>query len=174
MGQIVGAIGQIAGIFGAFLPPPFNVIAKAGSIALSFAGGFLGGTSKSKSKRAAVDFASQAQDRVEAVRSPVASHKVVYGEAKVAGPLVFGASSGSDKSVLHLVVPVTGHEIEGFTGAFFAEESASIDDFGGDGTLTTTRYKNQIRVQFHEGEADQSVDTVLAGEVAAWAMRRCA
>ena len=100
---------QTALSIGALIPGPHTPFFAVGSFALSFAGGFLGGANRSKPSPVKIDFPSQAQDRVEVVRSAVASHKVVYGEAKLGGPSVFGASTGSNQSRLNLVVPTAGH-----------------------------------------------------------------
>ena len=168
MAEVVGTVGQIAGIAAPFLPPPFNVIASVASFALPFVGGFLGGADRPKASPLAVDFASKAQDRTEVIRSAVATHSVVYGEAKVGGPIVFGASSESDKRLLHLVVPSAGHEIEGYSGLFLGEDEIALTDLDAEGHVDTAKYRKQVRVQFHDGAADQAADALLSGLVSDW------
>ena len=167
MAQVVGVVGQLASI-GALIPGPHQPFFAVASFALSFAGGFLGGADRPKPRPVANDFASRAQDRVEVVRSAVASHKVVYGEAKLGGPIAFAASTGSLKDLLNLVVPTAGHEIEGYQSVFLAEAEAPLADFDGDGLLTTTRYQNKVRINFHNGTDGQAADADLVAKVSDW------
>lgn len=53
----------------------------------------------------------RAQDRKQTIRSSVAPRQVIYGTARVSGPIVYASSSGDKKQFLHLVVPVAGHRV---------------------------------------------------------------
>lgn len=169
MGDIIGVVSAGAGLGALFLPPPFNFIVAGAAFALSFGASFLGGGSRPKVSPIAFDFASQARDRLETFPSAVESHKVVYGEAKVGGPIVFAESFGSKNTYLQMVVPVAGHEIEGFTGLFFDEiEMDPVADFDVDRNLTTTRYAQRARAWFHEGAGDQVANSALIAESTMW------
>lgn len=54
-----------------------------------------------------------AADRRQMIRSAVAPRQVVYGRARVSGPLLYASSSGADQRYLHLVVALAGHPVDG-------------------------------------------------------------
>ena len=122
MGDVVGAVSSVASTalsLAAFIPGPQQPFVAAAAFAVSFLGGFFG--AKPKSSRAlAPAFTVDAQDRIQLIRSSVAAHKVVYGEAKVSGPLVFAETTGSDQRFLQLVVAFAGHEVQGIVSLFLA------------------------------------------------------
>lgn len=68
------------------------------------------------------EMSSAQRDRTQMLRSPVAPQRVVYGTAKVSGPLVAAFSSGDDNRYLHLVIPLAGHEVEAITALFVDDE----------------------------------------------------
>src|SRR5688572_8196965 len=66
-------------------------------------------------------FGSDASGRVVQVRSSVESHKIIYGQARVSGPLVYvatanngsgAASPAKDNKMLYMVIALAGHEVE--------------------------------------------------------------
>lgn len=96
----------------------------AGSLAgfaVSAAVNQLGSRALSKRPKAA-GLGGDAAGRAVTVRSSVESHKVVYGRARVSGPLVFAHTADrgpmpdgrwvtGDNAFLHLLIPVAGHEV---------------------------------------------------------------
>ena len=71
------------------------------------------------------EFSSAQRDRTHVVRSSVAPMRVVYGAAKVSGPLVAAFSSGDDNKYLHLVIPLAGHEVQAITALFVDDEEVA-------------------------------------------------
>lgn len=59
------------------------------------------------------------------VRSSVESHKVVYGQAMVSGPVAFWGTTGPKNEFLHIVVPLAGHEVEEIGEVYFNDRPAS-------------------------------------------------
>jgi len=69
------------------------------------------------------------EDNQTFIRSAVEPHKIVYGQALVSGPLVFAATNGPNNQSLHIVVPLTGHEVEEIGTVYFDDISSSGDEF---------------------------------------------
>ena len=62
-----------------------------------------------------------------AARSSLAPRQVIYGECRVGGTIVYMSTSGTENSILHMIVVLSGHEIQGI-------EEVRLNDT----TLTTT------------------------------------
>lgn len=69
-------------------------------------------------------------------RSPNETRKLIYGEARVGGTIIFMEST-DDNRYLHMVVVFAPHAINEFTKFYFNDEELAID---GSGNITTTEY----------------------------------
>lgn len=72
-------------------------------------------------------FSPKYEDNQAQVRSAVEAHKIVYGRSLTSGPLTFAATNGPNNQYMHIVVPLTGHEVEAIDTVYF-------DDISSDGT----------------------------------------
>lgn len=81
------------------------------------------------------------QSRAVMVHSPVESHKIIYGEAKVSGPIVYIATTNSGPTphggpmtgtnlMLHMVIALAGHEVEEIGTVFLNDKPVTIDANG--------------------------------------------
>ncbi len=174
MGGVVKAVASVvtlgAGIGALFLPAPFNVIAGVAAFAVSTLSSVLFGAKPKSAKAFTPDFTVQAQDRIQVIRSSVASHKIVYGTAKVSGPLVFAESTGTDKRDLHLVIPLAGHEVEAIDSLFFNEKEITVAQIDGNDLITGHEFYNDgsIRIKKQLGAADQAADPDLLADIGVW------
>ncbi len=109
---VVGALG-VTGIAGTIATA---AIGLASSVALNSV------AAKPKTSRA-----RELQDRSEMIRSATAPRRVVYGQARVSGPIAFAHTSngpaGQRNAVLHLLVPLAAHEIEGITDVYINDDT---------------------------------------------------
>ena len=48
-------------------------------------------------------------------KSAIASHRIIYGKTRVGGTIVYAESTGSTNDFLHMVIAITGHEINNVT-----------------------------------------------------------
>ena len=75
------------------------------------------------------------------VRQPITAHRIVYGEVRTGGPLVYThlrAPSGSNKlDILHLVVVLAAHEVDSVGDVWFDNTLVTLD---GSGNATSTPY----------------------------------
>lgn len=100
---------------------------------------------KRKAERAARD---ALRDRTVMVRSSEAPQNVVYGRARVSGPIAYAVTSGQDKEFLHLVVVLAGHEIDAIEEVWLNDEPLGTLDANGwvqDGTYAKARTQTETQ-----------------------------
>jgi hypothetical protein len=66
-------------------------------------------------------FNAEAVQRTAMFRQPITERRTVYGRIKVSGPIVFLHTTNND-DVLHLIVAIAGHEIDGYEQFYFNDE----------------------------------------------------
>jgi hypothetical protein len=167
---VVAAIAGagVSGIFGGTL------LGMVAGFAVSTAISQIGGRAFAKKPKQPA-FATEAGGRTTVVRSSVESHKVIYGQAKVSGPLVYVETTdgtGSEplgyilglptpatkdtpakNKYLHMVIPLAGHEVEEIGTVYLNDQAITLDADGwatsepyAKSTTATTRQILQQRV----------------------------
>lgn len=112
-----------------------------------------------KPKAQAGSFANYSRDRTLTVRQPAAARRVVYGQIKVGGVMVFLHTTASD-SQLHIIQAIAGHEVEEIGDIYLNDELVPLDGSGN----ATGRYAGYVRVIKHLGSSTQTADTTLIAE----------
>lgn len=116
-------------------------------------------------------FQQVASGRQQMIRSSVAERRVVYGTCKVSGPIVYGATTGTDNGTLWLVIPLAGHEVEAIDDIYFNDDvipNGSIGGGAGEGLVTAGRYANAAYIYKHLGAAGQTYDANLGAVDSNW------
>ncbi|MBP3958332.1 hypothetical protein J8F10_24045 [Gemmata sp. G18] len=151
-----------------------GLLASAAGFVVSAAVNQLGSRALTK-KAKAPSFSNEASGRSVTVRSSVESHKIVYGRARVSGPLVFahtarginflGDAVDRDNAFLHLVIPLAGHEVDSIGDIYLNDEVVPLD---GNGWASSGSYFTEgnawVRVLKYTGAADQVASTELIHE----------
>ena len=139
-----GSIGGIVKVVVGVVTGNWLMVAQAGFSLLS--GSLFGGKQKPKGRGGAFSFSSQVQQQKTMVRSSTEAHRIVYGRAKVSGPLV-AAFVTSSNAYAHWFVPMAGHEIDGFEEVYLDDKLSTDSDIA---SLT--------RINTHLGADDQAAD----------------
>lgn len=109
-----------------------------------FIGGFAGGDAKRSARNKARDrLNAQARDRDIMVQGSVEPWKLVYGRAKVSGPILYAENAGSKGEFLHLVVGLTGHEVDAIETVYLNEAALTLD---GAGNVTNSEFARVTKV----------------------------
>lgn len=103
--------------------------------------------------------AQAAQDRRQMIRSAIAPRQVVYGRARVSGPLVYASSSGDDQRYLHLVVPLAGHALDGIEALWINDTRIAWSDVDSEGFAQVDTFSREVdgevtrlvRARFYDG-----------------------
>jgi len=138
----------------------------AGTASAYFATSFvtslvLGGVSAALAKSPSVGGASiTLQDRTVTSRQPIASHVIAYGRTRLGGTILYMESTNSNK-YLHMVIALTGHEIDAVEKIYFNEVEVPID---GSGNVTSGQYAGKARIKYKLGTSDQTAFDDLVAE----------
>lgn len=175
-------LGVGGALFGAGLLGSFGAAVIADSVfgfVVSAAVNQLGSRALSK-KPKQNSFGAEAAGRATLIRSSVDSHKVIYGQAKVSGPLVYASTTSTGlnalnepitgtNSVLHLIIPLAGHEVAEIGDVYLNDTALTLDSRGW--ALNTPYYKSPrsyARVLKFLGSDDQAADAVMMSEIPGW------
>jgi len=102
------------------------------------------------------------QDRTVTSRQPIAPHVITYGRTRLGGTILYLESTNSNK-YLHMVIALTGHEIDGVEKIYFNEDEVVIN---GSGNVTSGQYANKARIKYKLGTANQTAFNDLVAESA--------
>ncbi len=101
------------------------------------------------------------------IREPITTHKLVFGETRVAGGIKYIGSSGNN-DYLHLIIVLAPHEVDGIDEYWIDDTSIHADALDADGNVTTGKYKDNMRIRVHLGSPNQAADTMLVNEIPEW------
>ena len=98
--------------------------------------------------------------RQELIKAPVAPHRVILGQVRVAGHLTYGESYGNNLRYMSLVVAVAGHEVEEIGTVWLDEYEVPL---GADDTtpIDDSRFAGRAWFYKHLGAPDQVADPEL-------------
>lgn len=105
--------------------------------------------------------------RTQQVRQPITARRVVYGEKRVSGPLIYAGTS-NDNEYLHLVIALASHEVQEIGTVYFNDTPIHSDNLDGFGNVVGGLYGGVARIKKHLGTDAQTADSDLVAEVAEW------
>jgi len=104
-------------------------------------------------------------------------HQIIYGKMRVGGARIYDEATGDTNEYLHRIIAVAGHEITSFDRIYINDSYVDFGDIDEGGNVSTVtdadgsssdRYDGHLRINFHLGSPDQTVDTDLETESAHW------
>ena len=152
------AISAIAG-----LASIGSAMIAAGTFAIGWAaaaGAFALGAGLSALSRALAPkpkIGAQLQGITQTSRDPAGSRKLVYGQIRVGGQVVFIDNSGSENEYLHLVIAFASHEIESFEEFWFNDKQVYANG------AVTSNWTDVVTITKFDGSqttADSTLTTV--------------
>jgi hypothetical protein len=112
-------------------------------------------------------FSASAGNRTMQVRQAITARRVLYGEARVSGAVVYAAST-SNNTYLHLIIVLAAHEIEAIDEVWVGENIVPSDWLDASGNVTTGRFAGKLRIKKYLGGDGQTADPDLVAEVSEW------
>lgn len=103
------------------------------------------------------DINSEAQDRSFTAKDPAGPRRIIYGETRVGGNIVFIHTNGTNNQYLHLVIAMAGHEVTSFSSLQFDDEVVPLNGAG----EATGRYAGHVDAQFFLGSPSQISNAAL-------------
>ncbi len=110
-------------------------------------------------------FSGEIAARKQLVRSSVEPRRVIYGQARVSGALMYIAN-GADPQYVHMVIALAGHQCQAINDALIGDEK--VGDLDGNGNCTTGRFAGHVRIRKYLGTTTQVMDPDLAAECPEW------
>jgi hypothetical protein len=135
---------------------------------------------------------AKAQDRKQTIRSSIEPRNIVYGTARVSGPIVYATSTGSKKEFLHFVVPVAAHRVTAPLALWINDERIPWNEINEAGFVMRERYatpegtgitglanqlinagtenvrRSLIRIRFFNGSQTTAASELVAEAGGAW------
>lgn len=105
---------------------------------------------------------SEAVGRMQMVRSTVEPRRVVIGRVRVSGVLVYAVATGSDNSLLHLVIVLASHRCTNIGAIYFNDVVVGTID--GNGNVVDGIFSGRARIKKYLGEPGQVADPELMSE----------
>ncbi len=108
------------------------------------------------------------RERSTMVRQPITSRRIIYGEARVSGPMIYLNSTGNNK-YHHIVIALADHEVEEIGNIYFGDDIIYSDEIDPTtGAVSVNRYENRAWIHKHLGTDDQEADANLVADVTEW------
>lgn len=156
---IVGAVVEAvaAPIIGALAATIVGGLAAAGTAML------LGPSYESENVSA---FADVSRTRTLTAREPVAPWRIIYGQTRLGGAITYLEGSNNNQ-YLHLVITLSGHELEEITTVYFDNDALTLD---GSGNVTApSKYAGFARIKKSLGsEAGQPFADLVTESNGLW------
>jgi hypothetical protein len=103
------------------------------------------------------DMGAEAQDRSFTHKDPAGPRRMIYGECRVGGNIIFIHVNGTKNEYLHLVVAMAAHEVTSFSNLQLDDEVVSIDGSG----AATGRFAGHLDAHFFLGSPSQTSNAAL-------------
>ena len=99
------------------------------------------------------------------VRQAIVPRRVVFGQRRLSGPMVYVGAVGDENRNLHIALPVAGHRVKAIEDIYFDDKVVPLV-----GTVpeADTPYDGHARVRKHLGDSNQSADAEMVAEVPEW------
>lgn len=111
--------------------------------------------------------AAQASDQKIMVRGSVAPRRVIYGEAKVSGPILYATSTGPDLEVLHLVIALAGHSVDSIQTVWINDDPILPGEIV-DGSVVAGKYAGKVMIGKYLGSHTTADLTLIAETTDGW------
>ena len=123
---------------------------------------FIGTPDSNSNSAAAQSSVNELAGRQQMIRSAIADRRIIYGQTKVSGPIVYSTTTGTDNGTLWLVIALADHECQAIDDVYFNDVAIPNSAIDGNGYVTTGQYANKASIFKHLGSAGQTVDQTLS------------
>jgi len=109
------------------------------------------------------DLGEQLRGQLVTTRSPTADARVVYGQTRLGGNMVFVETTGENRKRMTQVITIAGHEIQDIVDLYANDTKLNDTDLSGSTSLAPT-YKNNdsaLRFNWRKGTVTQTAMSLL-------------
>ncbi len=108
-------------------------------------------------------------------KSPTNPYRIIYGETRVGGTIVYAETTSSTNEFLHIVIVVAGHEVDDIGSILLNDDVVSLETTSNDSNgipiftpTSSDQYNGKLRIKKHLGNVDQLADANLVSDVPQW------
>lgn len=83
--------------------------------------------------------------------------RMVYGEIRTAGHLVWVNTTGSENEILWWVIALAGHEVQSITDVWLGGDKINSADIDSSGLVTAGRFANKVKIYRRTGALSEGV-----------------
>lgn len=112
--------------------------------------------------------AAEAQDAKRLVRGSSEPRRIIYGRARVSGPLIYAASYGEQREWILLVIPLADHTCQSIDAIWLGETRIPAAEIDGDGLVTAGRFANNVYVKRYLGTQTSADADLVANSPDGW------
>lgn len=149
----------------------FSLTGTAALFARAAVGAVISGLSSALSPKPKIGKASSlsydAGTRTHQIRQAITPHKIILGEVRTSGVIVYGTSTESNK-FLHIVIAICRHRVTAIDEVWLDDDVIPADALDSEGNVISGKYAGKVRIRKHLGVDGQLSDSVLVAEVSEW------
>ena len=112
--------------------------------------------------------AAEAQDAKRLVRGSAEPRRIIYGRARVSGPLIYAASYGGQKEWILLVIPLADHACQSIDAIWLGETRVPAADINEAGLVTVGRFANNVYIKRYLGTQTAADPDLVANSPDGW------
>lgn len=139
--------------------------AAVGSL-VAYGGNRIVDSMEKKKPSAGAQLASENAKRL--VRGASEPRRIVYGRARVSGPLIYAASYGAQKEWILLVIPLADHACQSIDAIWLGETRIPAADIDANGLVTGGRFANNVYVKRYLGTQTAADPDLVANSPDGW------
>lgn len=165
--------GAFAGSFGNFSFKKLGMRALI-SVGTSIIGGVIG--QKLAPKFDPPNFGTSLDSGVTvSAKSPTQPYRIIYGETRVGGTIVYAETTSSTNEFLHIIIVLAGHEVSDIGSIYLNDDIVNLETTSNDSNgipiytpASGDQYNGKLQIKKHFGNADQLADANLVSDVTQW------
>jgi len=165
--------GAFAGSFGNFSFKKLGMRALI-SVGTSIIGGIIG--QKLAPKLDPPNFGTSLESGVTvSAKSPTQPYRIIYGETRVGGTIVYAETTSSTNEFLHIIIVLAGHEVSDIGSIYLNDDIVNLETTSNDSNgipiytpASGDQYNGKLQIKKHLGNADQLADANLVSDVTQW------
>ncbi|MCA3371693.1 MAG: hypothetical protein INF89_19585, partial [Roseomonas sp.] len=152
---------------GAGLHPVFvAIISSVIGATVAYAGNTIVNSLEGRPRRPTLE--QNSADAKRLVRGSSEPRRIIYGRARVSGPLIYAASYGSQKEWIMLVIPLADHTCQSIDAVWLGETRIAASEIDGNGLVNTGRFANNVYIKRYLGTQTSADADLVANSPDGW------
>lgn len=109
-----------------------------------------------------------AEDAKRMVRGSSEPRRIIYGRARVSGPLIYAASYGAQKEWILLVIPLADHQCQSIDAIWLGDTRIAAAEIDVNGLVTGGRFANNVYIKRYLGTQTSADADLVANSPDGW------